>query len=141
MEEKYSITEKVGNEKRKYVPVSIKIHKRNEKGYNEEAFPWHKLWINKPLKKGETVYVVTYIQHSGSDENAKAFFNEKDVRKYIFALARAISVKNKTDKVEVHYNNGVENLFSVLESIPLNTYVNFRTPTDEYSVTLAKTIY
>ena len=140
MQEEYSIEEKVHNKEGKYVPVSIKIHKYNDPKYNENAYPWNKLWIDRPVRKGQVVYVVTYIQHSGEDHGSNAFFKESDARKYIEALGRAISYKNKINSVEVHYNSGLQNLNDVL-NIPVNTYINFRTPLNEYSVTFAKTTY
>ena len=141
MEQEYSITEKVGDEKQKYVPVSIKIHQFGDKGFVKDNFPWQRFYTHKLIRKGQPVYVVTYIQHSGTDENSKVFFEERDARRYISALARAISMKHNSEKVEVHYDNGVESIHRLLEKLPLNTYVNFRTPTDEYSVTLSKTVY
>ena len=141
MEQEFSIEEKVGNQKAKYVPVSIKVHQHGDKGYVSDTYPWQRFYTDKLIRKGQTVYVVTYIQHSGKDENSKVFFDEKLARRYIDALGRALVMKHNSDKVEVHYNNGVENLHVLLEKLPVNTYVNFRTPTDEYSITLAKTIY
>jgi len=140
MEEEYSILEKVSDTKSKYVPVSMKIYKISDSGYNKNSFPWHRLWIDRHVNKGQEVYIVSYIQHSGSDHDSKAFFKESDARKYIDALARAIIYQNKTESVEVHYDQGVEKLQDVLK-MPMDTYINFRTPLEEYSITLAKTIY
>ena len=140
MEEEYSITEKVGKENKKYVSVSIKIHKIGDKGYVRDVFPWHRLWIPYIVKENQEVYVVIYIQHSGEDHSATAFFKESDARKYIKALKTVISNADKTDTAEVHYNNGVESLNEILD-LPLNSYVSFRTPSNEYSITLAKTTY
>ena len=140
MEEEYTIEEKVYASRSKYVPVSMKLHKVGEPGYQRDAFPWHRIWSDRRIPKGKTVYIVTYIQHSGSDDGARLFFEEKDARKYIFALTRAISMNTGVQEVEVHYNNGLEDIFNVTQ-LPVNTYVNFRTPQDEYSITLGKTVY
>ena len=143
MNEQYSINEKVYENKRKgpYVPVSVKIFKEGQLGFDYYAHPWHKLWIDRKLDKGTPVYIVSYIQHSGSDHYASAFLSESVSRKYAISLAKAIGQKQGTDHVELHHNGGVQTIYKVIHELPLNNYVNFRTPTHEYYITLAKTIY
>ena len=91
------------------------------------------------MEKGREVFIVTYIQHSGKDYSSNLFLTESEARRYISALGRAIKMRTGADKVEVHFDGGLQRLDAVLD-VPVNTYVNFRTPTDEYSITLAKTV-
>lgn len=143
MDEEYFIDEKINDQYRRneYVPVSVNIYKRGEKGFIENSFPWHRVFIDRLIRKGTPVFVVSYIQHSGKDEAARAFLSEKVARDYIAGLARAIAQKQGVEQVDVHYGMGKKNLKTLLEKLPVNTYVNFRTPTDEFSVTFSRAVY
>ena len=143
MEEEYFINETINDKYRRneYVPVSVHIYKRGEKGFIQDSFPWHRVYVQYHIRKGTPVYTVSFIQHSGKDEAAKAFLREEDARRYISALGRAIVQKQGVENVDVHYGAGQKNLLPLLEKLPVNTYVNFRTPSDEFSVTLARSVY
>ena len=142
MNEQYSIEEKIHEKRRKgvYVPVSMKIYKEGESKFDAHAYPWEKLWIDRKLNRGTPIFIVSFIQHSGVDSDAKAFISESIARKYLRSLAIVLSQK-QGDTVDLHYKGGKSTVYEVLNDIPLDTYVNFRTPNDEFSVTLAKTIY
>ena len=138
MEETYLIRETISDKKTTYVPVSMKL-KKDSLYVRDEVLPWHKVSTNRYLEKGREVFIVTYIQHSGKDYASNLFLTESEARRYISALGRAIKMRTGADKVEVHFDGGLQRLDAVLD-VPVNTYVNFRTPTDEYSITLAKTV-
>jgi hypothetical protein len=143
MEEEYFVDETVNDryKRNEYVPVSVKIYKKGEKGFVENSFPWHRVFIDRVVKKGTPIFVVSYIQHSGKDQDARAFLTENAARKYIDGLRRAIQLTQKVENVELHFDMGEKDLKQVLEKLPLNTYVNFRTPTDEFSVTFSRAVY
>lgn len=141
MELQYYIDETVDHKKTTYVPVTVKLFAAGEKEFENKGYPWEYVWFNRVIRKGTPVYLVSYIQHSGHDSDNRLFFSEADARKYIEALGKAVELKDKPDMVEVHYGFGLRPLKSLLSNLPMNTYVNFRTPTQEYSVTLSKTIF
>jgi len=143
MDEEYFVDETVNDKFRRneYVPVSVNIYKRGDKGFIEKSLPWQRVYIDRLIRKGTPVFVVSYIQHSGVDEGTKAFLNEDVARRYISGLGRAVVEKQKVEEVDVHYNAGKKNLMKLLQNIPVNTYVNFRTPKDEFSVTFSRAVY
>ena len=143
MEEEYYLDERIDNFglKGKYVPVSAKLHKRGEIGFVENSFPWQRVFVDRVVRKGTPVFVVSYIQHSSKDEAARAFLKESDARKYITALGKAIVQKYAVQEANVHYGQGSFKILNLLLDMPLNTFTNFRTPQDEFSVTFIKTIY
>lgn len=136
----YSIVEQVFEDQRQgnYVPVHGEIFKRGQLGFSEEE-PWALFEAEHDLEyrvaNGIPVYIVTYIQHTGKDDGSKYFLSEKEAKSYIKGLARAIYQRENTSKVDVHDKMGEQNLFTVLEELPINNYVSFRTPKNTYSVT------
>ncbi len=143
MEEEYYIDEKVDERatKGRYVPVSAKLYKRGDKGFVENSFPWQRVYVDRVIKRGTPVFLVTYIQHSSKDEAARAFLKESDARKYLTALAKSIMAKFAVEDADVHYGQGSQKILNLLLDMPTNTFTNFRTPKDEFSVTFLKTTY
>ena len=143
MEEEYYLDEKIDDfgPKGKYVPVSGKLHKRGEMGFVENSFPWQRVFVDRFIRKGTPVFVVSYIHHSSKDDAARAFLKESDARKYITALGKAIVQKYGVQEADVHYGQGSVKILDLLLDMPLNTFTNFRTLQDEFSVTFIKTNY
>ena len=84
MEEEYYLDERIDNFglKGKYVPVSAKLHKRGEIGFVENSFPWQRVFVDRVVRKGTPVLVVSYIKHYSKDEAARAFLKESDAQVY-----------------------------------------------------------
>ena len=141
----YYLDEKIHENRRTgaYVPVTMNIIRENSKDFPQKYIhPNHYLYsfhiLEDRIKQGLPVYIVIFIHHSGRDEATKYFFTENEARKYINFLALAIRKKQKIEDVDVHYENGSQNLYKLLKDMPLNTYTSFQTPGDTFSITLAK---
>jgi len=137
----YYVDEKIDHEKKgKYVPVSIKLVREDKKEKKDKYL--HQLYspndLDRRIKQGVPVYIVTFIQHTGKDEATKYFFDETDARRYISMLDRVITEKQNVRDVDLHYDSGRQNLHDLLKDIPMNTYTSFKTPKDTFSVTLAR---
>ena len=130
-----------------YVPVTIKIIREGQPGFEQrDEQPLNLLYSSedleyKRLNRDLPVYVVIFLQHTGRiDEATKYFYDEDVARKYIASLNRAISQRYNVENVDVHYKYGMQNLNKLLKDMPLNTFTSFRTPTDTFSITLAKVV-
>ena len=140
MKVSYSINETVHDNRRRgiYVPITVGIAKFGTPEYQPKR-PSDIFNIVEPLRPFETIYLVSYTQGDGDslDEEARYFTSEAEAKHYLIGLARAISLKEGVEEVETHYNGGVKNLVNILENMPVNTYVSFRTP-KTFVITFAK---
>ena len=143
MEILYYVDEKINEKGRKgsYVPISAKLYREGESGF-VYAEPYRmlssQLLLNERIKEGIPVYILTYIQHSGKDEQVTYGLDEHEMRRYIDAFRRAIERQQHVEYVDVHYESGKQNLKTLLTNMPMNTYTSFRTPTDTFSFALIK---
>lgn len=132
----YYIEDEIGREREKYVNVKTRIYKRGEKGFVEDSQKYQRVFLKVPNQ--DTVFLVTYIQHDGEDEESRAFFKIEEARKYIKALTTAL-ISRHGNFVTVHNHKGKMNVYPLLTQIPLDTYTNFKTEDGkEFSLTLSR---
>lgn len=123
MEKEYSIDQTTYHNLRKgiYTPVSVEL--LNDGG-DKAQFPWERVWIDRQYDRGTPVYIVIF--NSKKESDARAFLNENVARKFLRAFGLAVRQQQGDD-------------VSTFLEIPLNNSVNFKTKTDDFTVTFAET--
>jgi hypothetical protein len=147
MEEEYFLDEKVYVYRREgmYVKAFGKLYKRGEIGFVENSSPRQRVYSDKIIRKGATVFVVSYVCKNEvketRDEASRCFLKENDAEKYLAALAKAISSECNCEQATLSHNQGVSPISNILKNLSTNLSVNFRTPNHNFSVTFLKIIY
>ena len=94
MEEEYFLDGKVYVDKRvgMFVKAEGKLYKRGELGFVERSSPWQRVYVDKFIRKGNTVFIVTYICKNcvSIDEGSRLFLKENDAEKYISSLGLSL---------------------------------------------------
>ena len=138
----YSLEEKVNERNRRgpYVSVTGTLSREGEKGFNPTLPAWQRFETSRNFLPGTTLYLVGYIEHdvNNADEKLQYFTDEETARKYLRGLASAIANRDKNELVDIHYDQGNSSVRELLDEMPPNTYVGFKTP-KTYSVTFIKT--
>ena len=146
MEEEYFLDGKVNVSKKvgMFAPASGKLYKRAEVGFVERSSPWQRVYVDKIIRKGNTVFIVSYIcknNRDGKDEASRLFLKENDAEKYITALGKVICSKYNCEEAHLSNNQGKNTIPNILKNLSPNFSVNFRASDLEFSVSFLKIIY
>lgn len=146
MEEEYFLDAKVNTSKMAgmFVPVSGKLYKRGEVGFVNKSLPWQRVYVDKIIRKGMTVFIVSYITRGSenyTDEASRCFLKENDAERYITALGKVICSKYNCEEVQLHYKQGKATIPNILKNLSANFSVNFNILNHNFSVTFFKIIY
>ena len=140
MEEEYFLDGKVNVGKRvgMFAPASGKLYKRGEIGFVNSSSLWQRVYVDKFIRKGNVVFIVTYICN---DEGSKLFLKETDAEKYITALGKAFCSKYNCEQAHLPNNQGSNTISNILKNLSPNFSVNFRASDLEFSVSFLKLVY
>ena len=125
MEEEYFLDGKVYVDKRvgMFVKAEGKLYKRGELGFVDRSSPWQRVYVDKIIRKGNTVFIVSYIcknNRDGKDEASRLFLKENDAEKYISFLGKAICSKYNCEEAHLSYTR-----FTSFNSSSLSIFYNF----------------
>ena len=145
MEEEYFLDGKVNESKRvgMFVKAEGKLYKRGEIGFVERSSPWQRVYVDKIIRKGNTVFIVSYICKNcvSIDEGSRLFLKENDAEKYINSLGKAICSKYNCEEAHLPNNQGKNTIPNILKNLSPNFSVNFRASDLEFAVTFLKIVY
>ena len=143
MEEEYFLDGKVNVGKRvgMFAPASGKLYKKGELGFVNNSSPWQRVYVDKFIRKGTKVFVVTYICKNRNDEGSRLFLKETDAEKYIRCMGEAICSKYNCEQADLPNNQGSNTIPNILKNLSPNFSVNFRASDLEFSVSFLKLVY
>ena len=145
MEEEYFLDGKVNVGKRvgMFAPASGKLFKKGELGFVNNSSPWQRVYVDKIIRKGNVVFIVSYIckNNKDRDEGSRLFLKENDAEKYVSFLGKAFCSRYNCEEVTLYNNQGKNTIPNILKNLSPNFSVNFRTSDHEFCVTFLKIIY